>query len=95
VSKLQARLDWRSRHKAQFDVEGTSTTGGQTLAANCGCDATERRGTMELVERQRAGKLCAHDEQKSTARAGQEGAWARPWTHEILGAASRSLGMTP
>lgn len=51
VSKRQARADWTSRHGAQFDVEETSTTGGRTLAANCGCDAIERHGAVELDER--------------------------------------------
>jgi hypothetical protein len=51
VSKRQARADWTSRHGAQFDIEETSTAGGRTLAANYGCDATERHGAVELDER--------------------------------------------
>ncbi|NP_001170538.1 uncharacterized protein LOC100384554 [Zea mays] len=84
VSKCQARADWRSRHGAQFDVKGTSTTGGRTLAANCGCDSTERHGVVELDERrgeqggatERSSQLRAG----SRARAGEQGDPGTMWS---------------
>jgi hypothetical protein len=72
-------------HEAQFDVEETSTTSGQTLAANCGCDVTERHGAVELDERR--------GEQRSTARA-QRGAPRRGSSAGRKELGSRGTGET-
>jgi hypothetical protein len=80
VSKCQARADWRSRHGAQFDVKGTSTTGVVELDERRGEQggATERSSQLRAGSRARAGEQGDPGTMWSSAE-GATWDWETPW----------------